>query len=305
MPEPKKTISRQVQDVADSVFSWKWLGKTDLSRIAVIIFWAIVSAIVITVFVANAVIWALASLMCGMLMGFIFGIPKVEQSKHQGGGEYRQRVNTNLEEISDWVTKIIVGISLVQLANIPPVFQSLVEFIANDSEISPGTIGAILVLFAVLGFFTGYLLTRIFLASAFMRADRAASEFQEVLEEMESVTASRERQHAMINVDANSSPRDAILQAWIAVSDELQSKLRDGGHLQADGTVPIVRILREARSHDILDSRQLTIVEYLRELRNLAAHSPDPALSRHDVEKYVSEAESLLRELRQSTPQAD
>src|SRR5262245_39604215 len=83
------------------------------------------------------VIWAFAALASGLLLGFLFAIPNVEQSRTDGvnpengsddlmetsglrlSGDYRQTVNTNLVEISNWLTKMIVGIGLFQLTKIP------------------------------------------------------------------------------------------------------------------------------------------------------------------------------------------
>src|SRR5215831_16764829 len=70
-------------------------------------------------------IWALACTTAGGAFGFLFGIPKILQSDRLPEGStnstvigYRQQVNTNLTEISDWLTKIIVGLSLISLSNI-------------------------------------------------------------------------------------------------------------------------------------------------------------------------------------------
>lgn len=76
------------------------------------------------------ILWGLASFVSGLLTGFLFGIPKVLQGKgstpERGAksdlaqdSRYQQQVNTNLTEISDWVTKIIVGLGLINLKDIP------------------------------------------------------------------------------------------------------------------------------------------------------------------------------------------
>ena len=140
---------------------------------------------------ATGLLWAAASAAAGALTGFLFGIPRVLQSdqpvapdgedeeddspgSQNGPGRARYQVNTNLEQISDWLTKIIVGIGLVELRNVPGAVKDLAEYFAGDS---PGTgletIGAaIVVYFGVLGFLLGYLATRLYLAGAFSRADR-------------------------------------------------------------------------------------------------------------------------------------
>jgi tetratricopeptide (TPR) repeat protein len=144
-----------------------------------------------------ALLWALASLASGGFVGFLFGIPKVAQpdalaapaagaavpaanaapaapAAPTGGTSYRLLVNTNLTDISDWLTKIIVGVTLIELQKIPENLNRASLFIA-DSIGGPeqkSFAGAILVFFSVGGFLGGYLFTRLFLTGAFFRADQ-------------------------------------------------------------------------------------------------------------------------------------
>jgi len=130
----------------------------------------------------HAGIWSLACLATGAATGFLFGIPKVLQHDAQqrtpGQMSYRQRVNTNLEEISDWLTKIIVGLGLIQLGQLPEWTESIATMFADSvgqKETAKGVFGAIIVFFAICGFLIGYLMTRLYLQGALGRADRAAS----------------------------------------------------------------------------------------------------------------------------------
>ena len=64
-----------------------------------------------------------ASTLVGSLAGFLFGVPvrEREPGTDDTGSANRSigyRPNTNLEQISDWLTKIIVGIGLVQFPKI-------------------------------------------------------------------------------------------------------------------------------------------------------------------------------------------
>src|SRR5882762_1055624 len=66
--------------------------------------------------ISTSLLWALACFVSGAAVGFLFGIPKILQTANSIGGStttataYNQQVNTNLVEISDWLTKIIVGL---------------------------------------------------------------------------------------------------------------------------------------------------------------------------------------------------
>lgn len=69
---------------------------------------------------------AFAASAVGALIGFLFGVPKGPSSKdgqQQSGSYYRP--NTNLEEVSDWLTKIIVGVGLIQFRQIGIVILGL------------------------------------------------------------------------------------------------------------------------------------------------------------------------------------
>jgi len=124
----------------------------------------------------------------GFAVGFLFGIPRVLQQDPKGTSEspgkaqdYQMRVNTNLEQISDWLTKIIVGVGLVQLQSIPAFLKKVGTFAAESFYVHEGLaspaasfgVGLISLFFAE-GFLGGYTLTRLFLAGAFGRADKDA-----------------------------------------------------------------------------------------------------------------------------------
>ena len=65
----------------------------------------------------NYLIISSALFVAGCILGFLFGIPKVlKESSSSTVGSFSD--NANLEEISDWLTKIIVGLTLVQFNHI-------------------------------------------------------------------------------------------------------------------------------------------------------------------------------------------
>ena len=87
------------------------------------------------------------------------------------------QVNTNLEQISDWLINIIVAFGLIELRNVPQHLNKLTLFIASGLGTLPQSqvlAIALVVYFFVIGFLSGYLMTRIYLAQAFSRADWGA-----------------------------------------------------------------------------------------------------------------------------------
>lgn len=115
----------------------------------------------------------------GAMGGFLFGIPRIMSStsnqtpvKAVSGTVMH---NDNLVQISDWITKIIVGVGLTQLNEIPGILQQIGKFLApcfyytNNGKIiqtpemkefaSMITICVVLY-FIILGFMACYLWTR-------------------------------------------------------------------------------------------------------------------------------------------------
>jgi len=133
-----------------------------------------------------------ASSMAGGLLGFLFGIPRSLQASDTSAGQPSRtvqsagttndqavtyRANTNLEQISDWLTKILVGVGLTQLTVLPEKLRALALFLSPGfGDVPRPDVMAIAVVlyFAISGFLFGYLWTRLFLGEALREADVAA-----------------------------------------------------------------------------------------------------------------------------------
>jgi hypothetical protein len=113
-------------------------------------------------------LFAVAAFTVGGLVGFLFGIPRAPERQRRDSGaggtsESEWEPSTNLEQVADWLTKILVGVGLVQL---PKIGEALHLMGQNASVAVPGTGGAIVVQVVVvantaLGFIAGFLWTRI------------------------------------------------------------------------------------------------------------------------------------------------
>ena len=141
-------------------------------------------------FAASALV-AVAASMSGALLGFLFGMPRSRRdtaatplvaatagdpaSATAGAPEENVYTpNTNLDDISDWLTKILVGVGLTQLGTIPDQFQRLVNFTRSaigTGEEAASITAAILVAYAIIGFMASYLWARTRAATAFRLAD--------------------------------------------------------------------------------------------------------------------------------------
>jgi hypothetical protein len=149
--------------------------------------------------VGVGIVSAGAFLLAGFLTGFVFGIPRV--SKDSGGqasseqpksggtppeGSLRRstkpgfgsvEANSNLVEISDWLTKIIVGVGLVQMNRIPNKIQGLTAYLGNGlrdcdqtlcKQSSEAFALGIIIFYFCSGFLIGYLWSRLYLQKAFV-----------------------------------------------------------------------------------------------------------------------------------------
>lgn len=124
-----------------------------------------------------------AFLLIGGVLGFLFGIPRTLQQESSGTDESNKaggaptvnyRANTNLEQISDWLTKMLVGVGLTQLTAMPEHLNKVTLYIAGGLggyPSSPILAMSIVLYFSTVGFLFGYLWTRLFLAGAFRQAD--------------------------------------------------------------------------------------------------------------------------------------
>ena len=177
------------------------------------------------------------------MIGFLFGIPRTLQGDkarlrdipsrdtenvndihHQG----RYQANTNLEQISDWLTKILVGVGLTQLILLPSALQYFSATIAPALGGLPsgGTFSiAILIFFSVDGFLIGYLWTRRYFACELEQSDIDLQK----MEEMNKFKTEKESE------DANNSDALKLSEAVLEPSsdhpipvtqEELNSKIK-------------------------------------------------------------------------------
>lgn len=110
-----------------------------------------------------AYLWAMGCIAAGALIGFLFGVPRANPAAATGQFLH----NTNVEAVSDWLTKILVGVSLVNL-------QAIGAFVDRQAgELGPALAApkafatGLIVYFFVIGLIQGYILTRMFLPRQF------------------------------------------------------------------------------------------------------------------------------------------
>ncbi|WP_346104461.1 hypothetical protein [Nonomuraea maheshkhaliensis] len=133
--------------------------------------------------IAISMLISAAAFVVGGLAGFLFALPRsltaISERSSAGPSTQQQtltvRANTNLEDVSDWLTKIIVGLTLTQLGEIPDgastLFHTLGAALGDDEE-NAVFAGLLTVFCFTVGFIEGWLSTRTYIARWMAAADR-------------------------------------------------------------------------------------------------------------------------------------
>ncbi|MCX8475923.1 MAG: hypothetical protein MT490_09030 [Sphingomonas sp.] len=111
-----------------------------------------------------SLLWSMASIAVGALIGFLFAVPRINPEV-----KVRSRLipNANVEAVSDWLTKILVGVGLVNFQSIGRFIEGLAGQFAKDTGRTHAFALGLIVYFFAIGVIQGYVLTRIFLAARF------------------------------------------------------------------------------------------------------------------------------------------
>ena len=116
------------------------------------------------------IILGIAAFMSSFFTGTLFGMPKRNNQK-----ESDYSLNNSLVEISDWLTKIIVGLGLVNLKEIPGYLVSLGEYVRTSSKYDGQLLNiysiGIVIYFGFLGLYIGYNYMRLVLSNKYKYAD--------------------------------------------------------------------------------------------------------------------------------------
>lgn len=106
-----------------------------------------------------AYLWAMGCIAAGALIGFLFGVPRANPAAATGQFLH----NTNVEAVSDWLTKIVVGVSLVNLQTIGGFVDRLAGQLAPALATPTAFATGLISYFFLVGVIQGYILTRMFM----------------------------------------------------------------------------------------------------------------------------------------------
>ena len=203
---------------------------------------------------AVALTTASTALTAGFFFGFLFGIPRTLQSDRpepntQGNGAIAKPLdapaatdtpsysaNTNLEQISDWLTKILVGVSLTQIGPIARSIHDLTEYLRpglGNADSSSGFALTLLVYFFLVGFLFGFLWTRLALPAQFASADREV-----VQQRLTQVNADISGLGQKLNreIDKDKKDTDAKIAAFKAVATAVEIPVKELSKIFSNAT---------------------------------------------------------------------
>jgi tetratricopeptide (TPR) repeat protein len=194
----------------------------------------------------NGAAIALASAAVGGLFGLLFGVPRaLAGSPSSTNGQYAAAptmagtsasssspitasaggygANTNLEQVSDWLTKLLLGAGFTQFARLPRGLQSLGSYLAPGLGGGSGasSFAVVLVIYSLLvGFFLGWLAARLKLGAAFREADYLAQSKQGLDAQIDSLPPAPAGP-TMLHVEKKATPADR--RAAVRLSQQVQA----------------------------------------------------------------------------------
>ena len=114
------------------------------------------------------IILGIAAFISSFFTGTIFGVPRRNKNSDNS-------LSNSLVEISDWLSKIIIGLTLVNLKEIPDYLNSLGEYIKTATKYQGELINiysiGIVIYFSFLGLYIGYNYMRLVLSNKYQYTD--------------------------------------------------------------------------------------------------------------------------------------
>ena len=262
-----------------------------------------------------------ASLLAGGVLGFLFGIPKTLQeevsaskpSENQQSDQEQEkdpylkyRTNTNLEQISDWLTKMLVGVGLTQLYIIPGKLQQLIEYLGKglvDSPYNQAFALAVLMYFIAIGFLFGYLWTRLFFTRALLEADRKAidlitKKFEQTGKEIEQFKKQQDLEKAALQKEYENATQK------IEQADKEIEQFRKQPDLDAEALSLTFKQLFPSRGEPTIAQEELdsaiasssdsTKVQIFNQAAQLRSKTWKEASTKHEMERTIPIFRALI-----------
>ncbi len=130
-------------------------------------------------FLFIAILIAGASYISGFFLGFLLGLPKRNEDKTKFTP---YNLSNSLSDIADWFTKIVIGLGLVEIKQIPHALLSIGNFIQQQTETEKSVIVfsvCTIIYFFLFGLYYGYNYMRLYLIGRYKITDADAQSLPE------------------------------------------------------------------------------------------------------------------------------
>lgn len=245
-PEPKSSRTKELRSIArQSEHAMRLLIGIGIFALALLLAWALTREGERLRVLAWSFMAAFAALTIGGALGLLFGLPTAQTGSIGADGKGRDndlgyRESTSLEQIADWLTKILIGLTLTQFASWEARFTQLARNLTETlfgspphsyecmilqlaaplsaDKIAAGPIcrvtvspipgGVLLALYAVIGFLVSYLWMRRYFIHELVSATEEARALRQQTKEVIS---------AATDVQVEAARKQAELEAEIHV----------------------------------------------------------------------------------------
>jgi hypothetical protein len=182
---------------------------------------------------AGGCLVAIGAFAIGALLGLLFGVPHAGDPSATTKSTWALIPNTSLDQISDWLTKILVGVGLTQLLSIPSRLQELGGYLAptlGGTATSAGFSVAVVLSSSVVGFMACFVWTKLVLSPDLAEAGKATDSQQ--------ISAAVTRVAHELNLPLDQQVKAAAKTAEFAD----QIRLGDPNHIAQAVGIPAYRI---------------------------------------------------------------
>jgi hypothetical protein len=178
-----------------------------------------------------------ASISVGSLLGFLFGMPRAmvapsTSEETDAAAPMTYRPSTNLEQVSDWLTKILIGVGLVELRQIGGTLASMGRMVAGSlKDAPPGTevvTQVVIVAFLIFGFIASFLWTRIYYGPLQTIADvNLTARLRSILKELDNRISNQESATQNVETVTKLLATGKLVAPGVTPSKELSASLEE------------------------------------------------------------------------------
>ena len=249
--------------------------------------------------------------MVGVLLGFSLGFPsRADAGTIRTGGQPSQSplyntnplfYNTNLREVADWLTKLLVGASLVELAKFPAMIERFGTFVAkslNPYDPSPATPTIILVYFWSCGILYGYIWTRFEIVTTSHLPDHDSEALAAVDRWLNQPPSSKDEEARLAMMNAIKA---ASAGAWAKIFLDAEKYRKPATEDVNERSLPVFQALVEADTQEIFHRNR---GQYALALMGRKKDPNDPATSKADWSRALDLLNDAIR-IRQRSREPD